>query len=664
MTTRSVRRQLNVAQNGRYLNTRSNRVIDPRGFYLRGAFNRASRPVNSTVAGAVSEFHNYGDPRFVRFLLSLAEHGQDIPAGFDPGTGFTRAGAMPHTTDAMLSICNMAYSPRGYVAATPDALRGKLGLRSSFRSTRHAQLLDALIDDFASISAPSGTVRIQPGTSAGAPTMEVEKSTKLPVLQHILDNEEAFMTLHEQDKIDEMMRRYKAAPLITVGGRLQTESPTKKRTSVSLEGAFADYSVDEIDVDKTVPDGVLASAENRFCRQRARLVHGVPAAYNVLIAKRLDGHDEAFRLRYASGLKVREPSHLRARFRFLYRKFTSPRTIFFDVSKYDNTIPAFVVDRMCERLKQYWPERAVELMRDTFCMAKYVPTDTDAHLRGEPSAVLLGDPTDRVHQRETYFMFASGGRWTSIFGTLINLWDFVCAYDDVFTSDKSVSEAFAEAIGIIDWTRDSEIHGYINSDDCFICGNEADVESIVAAVKNNAYFDKAPEDESRVAGYVISRDETNRDFMVYQNLASYMEHVFAPEKDYRNPNRRNALFGDAMRITLNAETPHFGTLLDLIDRLHSEQYGVSYRDWLFSHDVSTLLTIDDIVRAQAEAFRWKYSAADFGLSDEQLSELLDVGYASYDVEALGHDMPNTRFITREDAHALEEASNLTWRQYV
>lgn len=664
MTTHNVRRQMNVAQTGRYLNTRTNRVVDPRGFYLRNAFNRASRPVNSTVAGAVSEFHNYADPRFVRFLLSLAERGRDIPAGFDKSTGFTKAGAMPHTTDAMLSICNMAYSPRGYVAATPTALRTKLGLRSGFRTTRHAQLLDALMDDFASLSCPTGTVRIQPGTSAGAPTMETEKESKLPVLQHILHNEEAFMTLHEQNKIDEMMRRYKAAPLITVGGRLQTESPAKKRTSVSLEGAFADYPVDEVNVDKTVPDGVLASAEHKFCRQRARLVHGVPAAYNVLIAKRLDGHDEAFRLRYASGLKVREPSHLRARFRYLYRKFVSPTTIFFDVSKYDNTIPAFIVDRMCERLKEYWPERPVELMRDTFCMAKYIPNDTDAHARGEPSAVLFGDPTDRIHQRETYFMFASGGRWTSIFGTLINLWDFICAYDDVFTAEKSVQEAFSEAIGIVDWQRDAKVHGYINSDDCFICGNKADVSQVVEAVRNNAYFDKVPEDESRVAGYVISRDSSNRDFMVYQNLASYMEHVFAPEKDYRNPNRRNALFGDAMRITLNAETPHFQELIELIDSLHSEQYGVSYRDWLFSHDVSTLLTVEDVVRTQAEAFRWKYSAADFGLSDDQLAELLDVGYASYDVDDLQRHMKHTRFITREDAHALEAASMSIWRQHV
>lgn len=664
MTTHNVRRQLNVAQTGKYLNVRTNRVIDPRGFYLRNAFNRASRPVNSNVAGAVSEFHNYQDPRFVRFLLALAERGRDIPAGFDERTGFTRAGAMPHTTDAMLSICNMAYSPRGYVAATPVALRSKLGLRATFRTVRHAHLLDALIDDFAGISCISGTVRIQPGTSAGAPTMEVEKDVKLPLLQHILDNEDAFVTLHEQNKISEMMRKFHAAPVISVGGRLQTESPSKRRTSVSLEGAFADYPVDEIEVNKAVPAGVLAAAENKFCRQRARLVHGVPAAYNVLIAKRLDGHDEAFRRRYASGLKVREPSHLRARFRYLYRKFASAKTIFFDVAKYDNTIPAFIVDRMCERLKEYWTPQAVELMRDTFCMAKYIPTDTEAHGRGEPNAVLLGDPTDRQYQRDNYFMFASGGRWTSIFGTLINLWDFICAYDDAFTKDMTVLEAYGEAIGIIDWTREARVNGYINSDDCFICGNEVDVAAIVAAVKQNAYFDKAPEDESRVAGYVISRDESGRDFQVYHNLASYMEHVFAPEKDYRNPNRRNALFGDAMRITLNAETPHFQELLEMIDKLHSEQYGVTYRDWLFSHDVSTLLTVSDIVRTQAEAFRWKYSAADFGLSDDQLSELLDIGYATYDVDTMQREMSRTRFITREDAHAAEEASISIWRQYV
>lgn len=617
---RTTTRILNAEQMGGYLNVDNKHVTQAEDLFSRNNLARAVRPVNTTRLMDVDDLHTLRDPRYVKFLTELSEQLTDtFPKGTIKGSSWTHANGISGGFETIMCATGVAMSPRGFMTGHSEVNRDDLGLPRDFRDQRERDLFDAIVRVFFSRRVITD-ITVPNGTSGGAPDMLRRKEDKLPILLNAVNNERHIYKLIKEGKYYELHRKYRFVLLSVAGGRLQQEAPGKVRPVITPRGAFLD-TLDTVNADKSLDkfgiDGLVA--------MRARIVHGFPMLLNLFLSKYLTGYDLAFKQSHSLAFKFRSPEEINARFNYLYSGvIRSPMTAFWDVTKFDNTVASYMAYRFCDIATELFGEEVGYLIRLSFSLPTLIANDDTAAVRGEPAFILQGDPYDVEHNMRHYFKFASGARWTSILS-------FICiSFNELNLSDYATGRKYEidRIVRTLTWAHlvdDQELAqsfgGYIGNGDDHSTTLGADVFRVRTDpdfLAKHSHYKLDVEDNSKSVGVITIPDSAIDDmlptvgtrFKTVPNMNSFFNNIFAPEKDYKNPNRKNADFGNAYRFVHYRTAPIFDESVALMDRLHAKYYGYTYSAWLSTRDQSPTGTIADALKSQPELLRWKYSYLD------------------------------------------------------
>jgi len=465
----------------------------------------------------------------------------------------------------LLTVAGYGMNPITVPPVSNAALRAEFKLKDNFTSARHREIFNRLVRLMFSTKVPA-KVSIRREASTGMPDFVNDVIKKKTELRAALTNLEHFLTLVDDDRLDELFIQYNAAIVSTTGERTQADKVTLK------DGVFTSKPR-EVSDEASARAGVLtgrrpASKEiiidgvplsGHFAGRR-RTVYGMAFVPNYVVASVLATCREHYLKAYEFTWKHRTPESILEKMRQF--KYLAG----FDVKQFDQSVPTFMVDALCEELEHYMDRRLVKLIRLMFAAPYVVPYPWIAGTSEEKFNPIFGDDPFDVNSFTMEPGLPSGISINPDVGKLVMMTQYLILADNFY---HDVLEFGVDAI----LRGEHPKYGFLNmGDDCVVLMNEVVFQEHVMNGEYSAdYMAVEPETPISFLGNVPYTDDRG-ELQLAPNIASFFVNWLVPEFGVDNHRRRNFwAVGDRERRQHYAKSPSY-----------SEAYGI-YEDVFQRH---------------------------------------------------------------------------------
>lgn len=369
------------------------------------------------------------DPRFHNFMRHLVERlNYDLPAEVDDD--LFAVNGIAQDFNKLLTVAGYGSSPASFVCNENADYAKSLGLPSDFRTPRHRAIFEKIWEvTFAEWSARP--LKTPKHSTSGFPAFSYDPVWKREAGVAVLRDIEKIMTLVHAGELEDAARLHGIVFLYNLGIRAQVDNPDKVRTAFDLMYASSGGKKGQGDIkcDKrvTLSDG---STVDGFCASRIRIVQGAPFLTGLPLQAIATGHLYSLFKRYP---KMFHTTDIKADAEAIPHGHDVLCT---DISDYDRSMQAFMLDVMLEKARERWDERLI-----TWCeRLLYAPYYTRPLTPDGKRGVFVGasdlsrsekEKIPYLARRQVYGGNRSGHPWTSLIAKVMKVADDLCIIDDL-----------------------------------------------------------------------------------------------------------------------------------------------------------------------------------------------------------------------------------------
>lgn len=419
-----------------------------------------------------------------------------------------------HTTfDRCRTVAGYSMSPLSWIPVDNSELCKTLEIPDDFRNDRHRQIFDEMFTLVFSNWKPS-SIKVPKLSTLGFPMMwNYDASYKREAALFLFDNIEIVLQLVDADNYAALASDYGMVWCFNTNRRGQVDNPGKVRKVFDLLYALSGGQKGKvIEADKRVrlPDG---SEWPDFSATRERVVQGASWMLNCIIQVVSSGHMYAMFDMFPRTFHHTDPNDI-AREAALAGDAT-----FSDVADYDRSMRTFLLERMFDRMRDYWDDRVVKIA-ELLYFAGYYSRPVSADKTAGREHGFVGDPM-RPDLRPVKAGNRSGHAMTSLVAKMMKVFDSLCVIDDL-TKDVvgNVSRYLRHEMGV---------KLVNNGDDEGAIGSKAMIASYrsIRYDGKHGYFSISPEEGQAFSGsLIIWRGEGT----ALPRLHTTFEKMYCPER--------------------------------------------------------------------------------------------------------------------------------------
>lgn len=507
------------------------------------------------------------DPKTMRMLEALAIKLTDALPFKVGDDGVVGSNAIAGNFYNLLTTAGYGMDPASIPPMNNQKIRENLKLRGDFKTARHKEIAARLFDLMFSTAIPA-KLSIRREASTGSPDYVNDVPKKKRELRHALENLNDYLQLVNDDDLTQLYVEYNSPIVQTLGERTQADSvildsngfkskdrevndELAARTSLASGRRFVANK-------QVVVDG--QQIKNHFAGRR-RAVYGMAFVPNYIVASVFSCFREHYLERYSFTWKHRTPESILEKMK-RYKYLAG-----FDVKQFDQSVPTFLIDYFCDRLKDVCDNRLAKLIRLMFSAPYVMPhpsiyTGQDV----DPIDPLFGDDPFDPASFVMELGLPSGISCNPDFGKYVMVFQYLCLIDDYY---GDVVETGIDSILMGDNAR----YALLNmGDDCVLLSDD-DV------------FYKHVNDEQYVTDYFAVERETPISFLgnvpyrtdsgelrLAPNVASFFVNWLVPEHGVSSAKRKHFwAVGDRERRQHYAKSPAY-----------PEAYGM-YEEEFYKH---------------------------------------------------------------------------------
>lgn len=564
------------------------------------------------------------DDRFLKFLGALSHELNDHPAlqpQLDENMMVGENGI--HTSfDRLRTVAGFASNPLSWVPTHNDSLCEELKIPADFRSQRHKDIFDEFFDIIFGQWKPTA-IKVPKHSTLGIPMLnEYDAGYKRECAMFLYANLDQIFKLVKARDFDRLARDFGHVYCFNLNTRGQVDEPGKVRLSNTIEYAKSGgISGERVPADKKVEfkDG---RKYDDFSAMRVRIVQGASWMLNCILQPISSGHMYAMFDEFSSTFHHRDPNEI------AYEAAISGDATASDVDTYDASMREFLLRRMFNCARKYWPEELID-MAEILYFAPYFTRPLDLSSDVSHRAQFIGNPYDPINKGVSAGN-RSGHAWTSFVAKTMKVFDSLCVIDDIYGDVLGNIRQYLKGKGSISLKN--------NGDDEVAIGSKISITAYrkVRYDGEHGYFKISPEKGQGFSGSLISWAGTGK---AIPRLHTIFEKFYVPERSIGGVFRPRWPIGFLTRLEAfdkhpsghyaaeihrrlwhDMMAPHFGSfgeiLIDAMEKLDVEYDGLTAIDkevlddpeklhYKYSDDdVSPEILEKVVARIQPEEFPW------------------------------------------------------------
>lgn len=579
----------------------------------------ASRTVAADVFPNVTPFGRVNglDPRLLKFKKNFlrAIRSEISPISED---GFVLGTGIPGDFSRLTSVGGLAYNPSSIPMRDNEVERVRMGLTTSWLSTRDRQIAKKLARLIFNNPKPA-KIRYAPDSSSSFPFF-AKGSEKTSLLRRACDEVNQIYSKVRRHDLDGLARQHNFYFCSYLGSRVSPDSATwdeetglfkpKDRIVYSREYAKSNGRVGQPTfADKSVYSDSGQLLPNTFA-SRKRVVFAFAWAVNALCTIILGPVREWYLNEYAFTFKHREAETIASKLgRF-------PYIIGTDIEAYDTTYPRFLFDEILEALSEMLTPGALEMFR----LSSLCPFYSPSVYRDKPEPFWMGNPLNINHFK--------------VFPGLPSGWSInpdTGKYGGAFEGLILADRIFGDSLERMDEILKGE-HPYFAlldmSDDMLMAfknKEHADHYRKLLDDVGSGYFKKKVETPLSFLGNIGFKTLTG-ELKLIPNVQSYLVNWFSPERSASSDQRRYWYIGWAERRRLYSRAGEaFSITEELMEKHWFDIFGFdvhSYEREMRGLGVSSSSELDMLVLQNPDLLHYRITPEE--ISEELAQKLTSV----------------------------------------
>lgn len=508
---------------------------------------RAPLPVRRSVE-VLPGVYSFDDT-FLKFLRELSNQLNDHP-GLTPTLDrnmMVGQNAIHTSFDRIRTVAGYASSPLSYPAVNNNLICEELGIPKDFRSERHRQIFDELMDITFGSWKPTA-IKVPKHSTNGFPMQFVyDASYKREYTEFLFENIDDILSTFRDKNFEKLASEYGILFLFNLNRRGQVDEPGKVRMSNDLEYAISGgLKGKQVQADKSVKfdDG---RTYDDFSATRERVVQGASWAINSILQVIASGHMYALFDQYPEVFHHTDPNKIAVQ----ASEFGD--ATFSDVSNYDASMREFLIRRMMSVAKKYWQDELIDMSELLYYAPYYArPLGLDGESRG----VIVGDPMN-PYSTPVNAGNRSGHAWTSLVAKVIKVYDSLTVADDIF------GDVLGNVHGYLKWRNPIKLVN--NGDDEGALGSKEAVAAYRVArySGNHGYFKVDPEKGQGFSGSLMVWSGQSAGQAI-PRLHTVWEKLYVPERGIGGVFRPRWPIGVLTRLEALTKHPSGG----IADEIH------------------------------------------------------------------------------------------------
>lgn len=369
------------------------------------------------------------DPRFHNFMRHLVERlNHDLSPQVDDDLFAVKGVAQDF--NKLLTVAGYGSSPASFVCNENADYARSLGLPSSFRTPRHKAIFEKIWEvTFAEWTARP--LRIPKHSTSGFPAFTYDPVWKRETGVHTLGGIDEVMSLVHHGELEDVARDHGIVFCYNLGIRAQVDNPDKVRTAFDLQYASSGGRRGKGDIvcDKRVVLGDGSVVEG-FCASRIRVVQGAPFLTGLPLQAIATGHLYSLFKRFPTMFHT---TNIKADAEAIP---VGHDVLCTDISDYDRSMQAFMLDVMLDKARGVWDERLITWCERLLYAPYYTRPLTPDGRRGVfvGASDLTRSEKERIpylNRRQVFGGNRSGHPWTSLIAKVMKVADDLCIIDDL-----------------------------------------------------------------------------------------------------------------------------------------------------------------------------------------------------------------------------------------
>lgn len=461
------------------------------------------------------------DLPMLRFQLSLTE---DFARAFQVKLNSNQfsTNGVHVSPDAMRSVAGYMMTPMSYVPVDNALYRAELGLSPGYGDVERA--IAEEFWDLVFSEADASDLNLPVLSTSGVYRFNYDAKWKADYAGMVMDpqNFEAILNMVEKKKWTELFNEYEMVFMLYMQTRQQTESPSKKRRTLSLEYSLSGGRRDQAErfADKRVRIDGMEYPD--LGATRARNVQAGPWTVNCLLQITASTTVKSMFRRWPDVFHVTTPEQIEALIDGHY-------VVCGDVTEYDRSMSRDAIEVPLRSAAKKWDPRLVEMARRLLYAPYYSrPLELDG-VRGE----WVGDPRDPA-KYEVLCGNRSGHAWTSLLAKGNKVVDDLIRFHHLGHTVKG---------RVADWLAGKQIIKIINNGDDMVnySLSRAAVESVRKAFEDprKGHYLVKEEVGQVYSGYMIlQKQEGVPKYEVVSRLYTQFEKWIVPERSAGSKHRQ------------------------------------------------------------------------------------------------------------------------------
>lgn len=509
------------------------------------------------------------DRDYLKFTERLADRLTERFVSTQDDEGVNGPEAITGDFYSLRTVSGYLMNPRTLPTVSNDILVDSLGLARSFVSPRHELIFEKLHAVLYEKWTPSD-VKIAKVSSSTFPFFRKDVDYKINHGLYVLNNMESICTDLVHGKMEDVYHRHRVMVANAINYRAQVDKMSKVNgkfiSKPRLVNDF-EYAVSggktghRFNADKSViVDGEYIEGH---ATMRVRPVYGMAGPINYSFSAIMAGYRTNYLSKYAYTFKHTIPSQIQSKIaRFNYLKG-------FDVSQFDESVQAFMLDKWMEMFSTHWPEWLVDTQKLMIHAPYYSPPVDSSGGDG----IWMGNPFD-IKSFKLNVGLPSGVAQNPDLGKFMMTFAYLCFMDDYFqdTIEFGINKVLMgehPRYGLLDM-----------SDDALILTNSVGFKDYMAELLKekgviSPYFAAAKEDSVSFLGNVIHRDSPESEIKLSPDVRSYVLNWFVPERGVQDKMREFWASGWFERNNFYAASPAFSDASFIVREEFRSAFGVS-----------------------------------------------------------------------------------------
>lgn len=513
------------------------------GWMLRG-FSRRNEPLPMRRSIEVLPGVYTYDDRLLQFIRQLSKELNEHPAlkpELDTNSMVSANGV--HTSfDRLRTVAGFASNPLGWISTDNTLLCDSLGLPQDFRNARHRMIFDEFFDLVWGSWKPT-SIKVPKHSTMGLPLIwQYDANYKRAASVHLYKNASDVFSMIGRHEWEALADKYGIIFCYNLNRRGQVDEPGKERKVNSLEYALSGgRSGERLVADKHVvlPDG---REYPDFSATRERVVQGASWFINCMLQPISSGTMYALFHEYPTVFHHTDPQDIAD------AAFHEGDATFSDVSQYDETMREFLLRRMFQRQRTFWPEHMVDAAEILY-FAPYFsrPLDADGVRRGR----FVGNPMNPIGEG-VIAGNRSGHAFTSLVAKTMKVFDSLCVIDDIYKDVVGNVHHYLKDRGAIKLKNNGDDEGAIGSPTAIEAYRKVRYDG------QHGYFKIEPEKGQGFSGTLIRWKDTP---LAIPRLHTSLEKIYCPERPIGGIFRPRWPIGLLARLEAMEKHPvgHFAT---------------------------------------------------------------------------------------------------------